>query len=79
MRTHELQSHYHEVVNTICRMFIDVFRALQRNHAAEIAAVNKQYPAEPFEFLDPPLILPLVSRCSHSGAPLADSRKVFVC
>jgi len=39
-------------------MFIDVFRALQRDFAAEIAAVNKQYPAEPFEFLDPPLILP---------------------
>jgi len=52
-----LQTHYHEVVNTIGHMFIDVFRTLQRDYEQEIATVNKQYAAEPFEFLDPPLIL----------------------
>ncbi|XP_045117848.1 aspartate--tRNA ligase, cytoplasmic-like [Portunus trituberculatus] len=49
--------HYHEALNTIGNMFTEIFRGLRDNYADEIAAVNKQFPAEPFKFLDPPLIL----------------------
>ena len=49
--------HYHEAVNIIGNMFTEIFRGLRDNYADEIMAVNKQFPAEPFRFLDPPLIL----------------------
>lgn len=50
--------HYHEVVETIGEMFIDMFKGLQKNLAYEIATVRKQYNAEPFEFIEPALIIP---------------------
>ena len=34
-----------------------MFRGLRDKFATEIATINKQYPAEPFKFLDPPLKL----------------------
>ncbi|XP_041371715.1 aspartate--tRNA ligase, cytoplasmic-like [Gigantopelta aegis] len=49
--------HYHEVVDLIGNMFIAIFKGLQENFAEEIAIVHKQYPAEPFKFLEPSLIL----------------------
>ncbi|CAG0915208.1 unnamed protein product [Notodromas monacha] len=49
--------HYHEVVDVIGQMFNAIFRGLADQYSEEIAAVNKQYPAEPFQFLDPPLRL----------------------
>ncbi|KAG8222922.1 hypothetical protein J437_LFUL000216 [Ladona fulva] len=49
--------HYHEVVDVIGQTFTDMFRGLQEKYADEIAAVAKQYPVEPFVFLDPPLRL----------------------
>lgn len=49
--------HYHEAVHVIGQMFTEIFRGLRDNYAEEIAIVNKQFPAEPFKFLDPPLIL----------------------
>lgn len=50
-------SHYHEVLDTIGAVLTDVFRGLQKQCAQEIATVNRQFPAEPFTFLDPPLRL----------------------
>ncbi|XP_071788973.1 aspartate--tRNA ligase, cytoplasmic-like [Asterias amurensis] len=49
--------HYHEVLDVIGGMFNDIFRGLRDLFATEIATVNKQFPAEPFKFLDPPLRL----------------------
>uniref|UniRef100_A0A7E4UTF2 Aspartate--tRNA ligase, cytoplasmic n=1 Tax=Panagrellus redivivus TaxID=6233 RepID=A0A7E4UTF2_PANRE len=49
--------HYHEVVEVIGGLLIDIFRHLQTNYGSEIEAVRKQYPSEPFLFTEKPLIL----------------------
>ncbi len=49
--------HYHEVVETIGALFIAIFKGLKSEFADEIAAVGRQYPAEPFEFVEPALVL----------------------
>ncbi|KAH9524320.1 hypothetical protein Btru_054146 [Bulinus truncatus] len=49
--------HYHEVLEVIGDMFVNIFKGLQEQYAEEISLVNKQYPAEPFKFLEPSLIL----------------------
>ena len=38
-------------------MFTEMFKGLRDQYASEIETVSKQYPAEPFKFLDPPLRL----------------------
>ncbi len=38
-------------------MFTDIFKGLRDHYATEIATVNKQFPAEPFKFLEPALRL----------------------
>ncbi|XP_076456019.1 aspartate--tRNA ligase, cytoplasmic-like isoform X2 [Babylonia areolata] len=47
--------HYHEVVDLIGDMFVHIFKGLQTEYAEEIALVSKQFPAEPFKFLEPSL------------------------
>ncbi|XP_077993597.1 aspartate--tRNA ligase, cytoplasmic-like [Glandiceps talaboti] len=49
--------HYHEVIDVIGDMFVQIFRGLQARCQEEIAIINKQYPSEPFKFLDPSLRL----------------------
>lgn len=49
--------HYHEVVDTIAEMFVDIFKGLQTHYAKEIETINSQYPSEPFKFLEPSLRL----------------------
>ncbi|XP_071942284.1 aspartate--tRNA ligase, cytoplasmic-like [Antedon mediterranea] len=49
--------HYHEVLKVIGKMFNYIFAGLRDRYASEIKMVSKQFPAEPFKFLDPPLIL----------------------
>ncbi|VDN04407.1 unnamed protein product [Thelazia callipaeda] len=49
--------HYHEVVETIGAVFVDIFKGLQSNFQHEIETVGKQYPCEPFQFIEPTLIL----------------------
>ncbi|XP_031564101.1 aspartate--tRNA ligase, cytoplasmic-like [Actinia tenebrosa] len=49
--------HYHEVVRTIGEMFNYIFKGLQTRFADDIEKVRKQYPSEPFKFLEPSLIL----------------------
>ncbi|XP_067687206.1 aspartate--tRNA ligase, cytoplasmic-like isoform X1 [Haliotis asinina] len=49
--------HYHEVVDVIGNMFVAIFKGLQQNFAEEIEIVHKQFPAEPFKFLEPSLRL----------------------
>lgn len=49
--------HYHEVLAVIGDLFVSIFKGLQSQYAKEIEVVNKQFPAEPFKFLEPSLIL----------------------
>lgn len=49
--------HYHEVLEVIGQMFVDIFKGLRDRFADEIAAVNRQFPAPPFKFLEPSLRL----------------------
>ncbi|XP_064396558.1 aspartate--tRNA ligase, cytoplasmic-like [Halichondria panicea] len=49
--------HYHEVLDVIGGMFVNMFKGLQEQCAEQITTVHKQYPAEPFKFLEPSLVL----------------------
>ncbi|KAK2187373.1 hypothetical protein NP493_168g04028 [Ridgeia piscesae] len=49
--------HYHEVLEVIGDMFVQVFKGLQAQLASEIETVCKQFPSKPFRFLEPTLIL----------------------
>ena len=49
--------HYHEVLDVIDSLFVDIFKGLESRFAAEISAVGRQYPSEPFKFLEPSLRL----------------------
>ena len=49
--------HYHEVLDLLGNMFIEIFKGLERDYANEIQTVYNQYPAEPFKFLEPSLVL----------------------
>ena len=49
--------HYHEVIQVIGDMFVHIFKNLRDNLQEEISTVCRQYPSEPFKFLEPSLIL----------------------
>lgn len=49
--------HYHEVLDLIGEMFVEIFKGLRDRFSEEIATVHKQFPAEPFKFLQPSLRL----------------------
>jgi len=49
--------HYHEVVDVIGSIFTSIFEGLNANYQKEIETIAKQYPVEPFKWLDPPLRL----------------------
>lgn len=49
--------HYHEVLDVLSSMFIDIFKGLQARFNQEIATVGRQFPAQPFKFLEPTLRL----------------------
>jgi aspartyl-tRNA synthetase len=51
------QYHYHEVLHTIGDLFVSIFKGLEKNFADEISTVYRQFPAEPFKFLEPSLVL----------------------
>lgn len=49
--------HYHEVMMLIGEMFVEMFRGLEKQHKRDIEIVGRQFPAQPFRFLSPPLVL----------------------
>ena len=49
--------HYHEVVEDIADTLVQIFKGLQKRFQTEIQTVNKQFPCEPFKFLEPTLRL----------------------
>lgn len=67
--------HYHEVLDTIAEMFVDIFKGLRDLYQPEIDAINKQYPSEPFKFLEPSLRLEYsegVAMLRAAGVEMAD-------
>jgi len=50
-------THYHEVVDVIADMLVNMFKGLQRDYADAIETVGKQFPVEPFKFIEPTLKL----------------------
>eukprot|EP00128_Syssomonas_multiformis_P016096 Colp12_sorted_trinity150504_noHs@30061 len=49
--------HYHEVLDVLDGMFVSIFKGLRDHYAKEIEVVGRQFPAEPFKFLEPSLRL----------------------
>eukprot|EP00064_Thunnus_orientalis_P015019 superscaffoldBa00002709_g15068 len=49
--------HYHEVIDSITDTMVQIFKGLRDNFQIEIQTVNKQFPSEPFKFLEPTLRL----------------------
>lgn len=49
--------HYHEVVDEIADTLVQIFKGLQERFQTEIQTVCRQFPSEPFKFLEPTLRL----------------------
>uniref|UniRef100_A0AAR2L2Z6 Aspartate--tRNA ligase, cytoplasmic n=1 Tax=Pygocentrus nattereri TaxID=42514 RepID=A0AAR2L2Z6_PYGNA len=49
--------HYHEVIDSITDTMVQIFKGLRDHFQTEIQTVGKQYPSEPFKFLEPTLRL----------------------
>lgn len=67
--------HYHEVLEVIGALFVDIFKGLQSKFATEIESVGRQYPSEPFKFLEPSLRLEFaeaVAMLRESGIEMND-------
>lgn len=66
---------YHEVVDLIGRLFVDIFKGLEEKFSTEIAAVHRQYPVEPFKYLEQTLVLKFpeaVKLLREAGAEIGD-------
>lgn len=66
---------YHEVVNLIGKLFVDIFKGLEEKFSTEIASIHRQYPAEPFKYLHETLILKFpeaVTMLREAGAEIDD-------
>lgn len=48
-----IKYHYHEVLDIIGDLFTSIFKGLETKYASEIETVRKQYPSEPFKYLEP--------------------------
>ena len=48
-----IKYHYHEVLDIFSDLFTRIFKGLEQRYPREIELVRKQYPSEPFQFLEP--------------------------
>ncbi|XP_073503358.1 aspartate--tRNA ligase, cytoplasmic isoform X1 [Phyllobates terribilis] len=67
--------HYHEVVDEIADTLVQIFKGLQERFQTEIQTVGKQYPSEPFKFLEPTLRLEYregVAMLHEAGVEMGD-------
>lgn len=67
--------HYHEVLDLIGDLFVHIFKGLQSQYAEEIELVRKQFPSEPFKFLEPSLRIDYaegVSLLREAGVDMGD-------
>lgn len=49
--------HYHEVLDVVGELFVELFKNLQKEYVDEIKTIGRQYASEPFKFLEPSLRL----------------------
>lgn len=49
--------HYHEVLDLLGELFVSIFQGLEKKYAKEIAAIQRQYPFEDFQYLEKTLVL----------------------
>jgi aspartyl-tRNA synthetase len=49
-----IEEHYHEVMELLDGLFINIFRGLRDNYKKEIEIVGKQFPAEEFKWREGP-------------------------
>lgn len=47
-----IEESYEEVIGLLDDLLLHIFKSLQQKFSKEIAIINKQFPAEPFLFLD---------------------------
>ena len=52
-----ITEHYDEALDVIHRMFKHIFSGLETRYAKELAVVRQQYPSEPVQFTEKPLVL----------------------
>ncbi|XP_052805970.1 aspartate--tRNA ligase, cytoplasmic-like [Mya arenaria] len=67
--------HYHEVLDVLDQLFVAIFKGLRDRYCEEIETVNRQYPAEPFKFLEPSLRLEYkegIAMLREAGIEMAD-------
>ncbi|XP_064606714.1 aspartate--tRNA ligase, cytoplasmic-like [Liolophura sinensis] len=67
--------HYHEVVDLIGDMFVNIFKGLRDQFSEEIETVGRQYPSLPFKFLEPSLRLEFpeaVKMLRENGVEIGD-------
>uniref|UniRef100_A0A4W3HRS3 Aspartate--tRNA ligase, cytoplasmic n=1 Tax=Callorhinchus milii TaxID=7868 RepID=A0A4W3HRS3_CALMI len=67
--------HYHEVVTQITDTLVQIFKGLRDRYQTEIQTVGKQFPSEPFKFLEPTLILEYpegVAMLKEAGVEMGD-------
>jgi aspartyl-tRNA synthetase len=53
----EIREHYHEVLKTLSEVFVYIFDQINANCAAELGAVNAQYPFQPLKYNKDVLII----------------------
>jgi len=51
------KQHYHEVLDVLDQLFVNLFHALETEFAKELHTINQQYPFEPLQYLKPSLRL----------------------
>jgi aspartyl-tRNA synthetase len=49
-----IEEHYHEVMDMLDDLFLNIFRGLRQKYAKEIEVVGKQFPAEEFKWREGP-------------------------
>ncbi|KAH3699237.1 aspartate--tRNA ligase, cytoplasmic-like [Dreissena polymorpha] len=67
--------HYHEVIDVLDQLFVYIFKGLRDRYSEEITTVGRQYPAEPFKFLEPSLRLEYkegVAMLREAGVEMGD-------
>lgn len=47
----EIKEHFHEVLDVLDKLFLDIFDGLNERYATELATINAQYPFEPLKYL----------------------------
>lgn len=69
------KEHYHEVLEVIGGLFINIFKGLETTYKDLVEIIGQQFPAEPFEYLEPSLHLKwpeAIALLREAGVEIAD-------